>query len=177
MIVNRPEHREYRKEEPISLKWQDSLQKPVKWAYGPKMIYADRPGLVLKERTYRLPTGLSSVIMTIGMMMGLNALFVHAYDLDFRYECVVWRLFECSQILGKHQWFNILGFHLLLVFSIYVIRSFAPPIIIRNRKILRPRKITQLVLCHNCLYDNMWMVKKKLWVHVKVTSNQSQFNT
>ena len=53
------------------------------------MIYADQLGLVLKERTYGLPTGLSSVIMTIGMMMGLNALFVHAYDLDFRYECVV----------------------------------------------------------------------------------------
>ena len=101
MIVNRPEHREYRKEEPISLKWQDSLQKPVKWAYGPKMIYADQPGLVLKERTYRLPTGLSSVIMTIGMMMGLNALFVHAYDLDFRYECVVWRLRVLADFLGS----------------------------------------------------------------------------
>ena len=55
--------------------------KPVKWACGPKVIYADRLGLVLKERTHRFPTGLSSVIMAIGMMKGLNA-FTHAYGLD-----------------------------------------------------------------------------------------------
>ena len=109
MIVNRPEHREYGKEEPISLKWKDGLQKPVKWAYGPKVIYADRLRLVLKERTHRLPTGLSSFIMAIGMMMGLNA--IRAYDLDMSL------LFEDSssarRFLGKHQYLRIsfaLGF-------------------------------------------------------------------
>ena len=82
--------------------------KPVKWAYGPKVIYADRLGLVLKERTHRLPTGLSSVIMAIGMMMGLNAL-THAYGLDMSV------LLKTLRVLAD--------FLLLLVFSIYVIRS------------------------------------------------------
>ena len=74
-----------------------------------------------------------------------------------RSVCVVWRLFELADFLGS---INILGFHLLLVFSIYVIRS----------------KLQENVkwhdLCYNCSYDELWMMEKKLWVHVKVTDNQ-----